>query len=225
MVHVESLAVGPGAKLDVHDNDIIVDYDQAGPSPEFALRDKVLLARDGDVEGIFFIGSDDINSDKVLAFGEAFELGFTEFNGVEVDDSTIVGKFTYYGDANFDGQVTTDDYVAVDLGLGTGNSWVQGDFDLNGFVSTDDYVVVDLNLGKGTGDPLAYADEQAAMIALHTAMFGQSYLDKLAYASEFGWVAASVPEPGASVALLALAGPFAARRRLRRHGRASSAAL
>jgi hypothetical protein len=101
--------------------------------------------------------------------------------------------------------VTTDDYVAVDLGLGTGNSWVQGDFDLNGIVTTDDYVVVDLNLGKGTTNPLAYAGEQIAMIALHTEMFGQSYVEKLAYASEFGWVAASVPEPScAATFLLAL---------------------
>src|SRR5688500_13939513 len=194
-VVVNALTVAPGGKLDMTDNDMIVDY--TGTSPEFALRDKVLLARDGDAEGIFFTGSDDDFSDKILALGEAAELGFTEFNGVTVDDTAVLGKYTYYGDANFDGAVTTDDYVAVDLGLGTGDSWVQGDFDLNGQVTTDDYVVVDLNLGKGSGDPLAYAEEQAAMIALHTEMFGQSYLDKLAYASEHGWVAASVPEPGA----------------------------
>src|SRR5687768_9290659 len=131
-----------------------------------------------------------------------------------VDDSTVLGKYTYYGDANFDGQVTTDDYVAVDLGLGTGDSWVQGDFDLNGLVTTDDYVVVDLNLGKGSGDPLAFAGEQAAMIALHTEMFGQSYIEKLAYASEFGWVAASVPEPG-SLGLIGLAATALPRRRRR----------
>jgi autotransporter-associated beta strand protein len=190
-----SVDVQAGGKLDMTDNDMIVNY--TSTSPEFTLRDKVLLARDGDAEGIFFTGSDDDLSDKILAFGEAAELGFTEFNGITVDDTSILGKYTYYGDANFDGAVTTDDYVAVDLGLGTGDSWVQGDFDLNGIVTTDDYVVVDLNLGKGSGDPLAYAEEQAAMIALHTEMFGQSYVEKLAYAQEHGWVAASVPEPGA----------------------------
>jgi hypothetical protein len=211
-VVVNALTVAPGGKLDMTDNDMIVDY--TGTSPEFALRDKVLLARDGDAEGIFFTGSDDDFSDKILALGEAAELGFTEFNGATVDDTTVLGKYTYYGDANFDGQVTTDDYVAVDLGLGTGDSWVQGDFDLNGVVTTDDYVVVDLNLGKGSDNPLAYADEQAAMIALHTEMFGQSYLDKLAYASDFGWVAASVPEPGA-LSLLASAGAAVLRRRRR----------
>jgi hypothetical protein len=192
---VKTLTIASGAALNQNNNDLIVNY--TGTSPEFELRDKVLLARDGDAEGIFFTGSDDDFSDTVLAFGEAAELGFTEFNGITVDDTTILGKYTYYGDANFDGQVTTDDYVAVDLGLGTGDSWVQGDFDLNGVVTTDDYVVVDLNLGKGTDNPLAYAEERAEMIALHTEMFGQSYVEKLAYAQEHGWVAASVPEPGA----------------------------
>jgi hypothetical protein len=201
---LETLTIAGGAKLHMNDNDLIVNYAPAGPSPEFALRDKVLLARDGDTEGIFFTGSDDDFSDKVLAFGEAAELGTTEHDGFTGDDTTIIGKYTYYGDANFDGQVTTDDYVAVDLGLGTGDSWVQGDFDLNGVVTTDDYVVVDLNLGKGSGDPLAYSDEQAAMIALHTEMFGQSYVEKLAYAQEHGWVAASVPEPAALVLFASL---------------------
>ena len=213
---VKSLTVGTDAKLNLNDNDLIVDWTPtSGASPEFYLRDKAIQARDVGDAGIFFTGSDDVNSDKVLAFGEASELGVTEFNGVTVDDTAVLGKYTYYGDANFDGQVTTDDYVAVDLGLGTGDSWVQGDFDLNGSVTTDDYVVVDLNLGKGTDNPLVYAEEQAAMIALHTEMFGQSYVDKLAYASEFGWVAASVPEPG-SLALLGFAGIIAGRRRIDR---------
>ena len=156
-------------------------------------------------------------NDTVLAIAEQFEWGERTFNGVTLDDTTIVGKYTFYGDANLDGQVTTDDYVAVDLGLGTGDSWVQGDFDLNGQVTTDDYVVVDLNLGKGTDNPLAYAEEQAAMIALHTEMFGQSYVEKLAYASENGWVAASVHEPGA-LSIIGLAAMGVLRRR-RRAGR------
>jgi len=55
------------------------------------------------------------------------------------------------------------------------------------------------------------------MIALHTEMFGQSYLDKLAYASEHGWVAASVPEPAVGGFALLAAG-CVARRRERRAG-------
>jgi hypothetical protein len=153
------LSIAAGGKLNLNDNDLIVNYAVGDPSPEFSLRDLVLRARDVGDYGIFFTGSDDDFSDKVLAFGEAAELGFAEFNGVTVDGTTVLGKYTYYGDANFDGQVTTDDYVSVDLGLGTGDSWVQGDFDLNGVVTTDDYVVVDLNLGKGSTSPLAIEDQ------------------------------------------------------------------
>jgi hypothetical protein len=201
-----------GGTLALNDNDVIVDYGPGAPSPEFTLRDLVLRARDVGDTGIFSTAT--AEQDTVLAFGEASELAISDFNDSVVDATTVVGKYTYYGDANFDGQVTTDDYVAVDLGLGTGDSWVQGDFDLNGVVTTDDYVVVDLNLGKGTDNPLAYAEEQAAMIALHTEMFGPSYVEKLAYAQEHGWVAASVPEPGVG-GLLAITAVAVTRRRRR----------
>jgi hypothetical protein len=92
---------------------------------------------------------------------------------------------------------------------------------LNGSVTTDDYVVVDLNLGKGTGNPLAFAEEQAAMIALHSEMFGQSYVDKLAYVQEHGWVAASVPEP-ATLAVAAFAAALTSRTTRRRAARATA---
>ena len=80
-------------------------------------------------------------------------------------------------------------------------------------MTTDDYVVIDLNLGKGTANPLVYAEEQARMIALHTEMFGQSYVEKLAYAQEHGWVAASVPEPTAAEAVLLACAMMPRRRR------------
>ena len=153
--------------------------------------------------------------DVMLAIAEQSEWAQTTFHGESIDGTTIVGKYTYFGDANLDGQVTTDDYVAIDLGLGTGDSWVQGDVDVNGFVSTDDYVVVDLNLGKGTSTPLAWAETQAAMIALHTEMFGATYVERLAYAREHGF--ASVPEPG-SISGLAVASILLARRRRKEKG-------
>ena len=65
---------------------------------------------------------------------------------------------------------------------------------MDGQVTTDDYVAVDLNLGKGSSDPLAFAETRNEMIALHAERFGADYLTKLAYAEAYGF-AALVPEP------------------------------
>jgi hypothetical protein len=112
-----------------------------------------------------------------LAVADNVLFGRTSWNGQPIDTTTIIGKYTFLGDANLDGQVTTDDYVVVDLGLGRTNAqWIQGDTDFSGIVTTDDYVVIDLNLGKGTSNPLAWADDQEAMIALHGEKFADSYV-------------------------------------------------
>src|SRR5688572_23073550 len=101
----------------------------------------------------------------VLALAHNLKWGRAAFNGINLDTGTIVGKYTFFGDANLDGKVSSDGYVAVDVGVGTGDSWVQGDFNFSGTVTSDDYVAIDANLGKGTGSPLLlFADEQDAMI-------------------------------------------------------------
>jgi hypothetical protein len=114
-----------------------------------------------------------------------------------------------------DGAVTSDDYVAVDVGIGSGDSWVQGDFNFSGSVTSDDYVAIDVNLGKGSPTPLAFAELKAEMIALHTEMFGDEYIEKLAYAQANGFGATLVPEPGA-MGLVGIAASVALRRRRRR---------
>jgi hypothetical protein len=109
--------------------------------------------------------------------------------------------------------VTSDDYVAVDVGIGSGDSWVQGDFNFSGSVTSDDYVAIDVNLGKGSPNPLAFAELKAEMIALHTEMFGADYVEKLAIAEAEGF-AALVPEPGA-MSLVGLSAAAMLRRRRR----------
>jgi hypothetical protein len=153
-----NLSINASAKLNLADNDFIWDY-IGGPA--YSITRQYVLNGLNNPDGVGGIVSSPGDGDVVLAVGEQYKWGENVFNGESIDGTTIVGKYTYYGDANLDGQVTTDDYVAVDLGLGTGNSWVEGDFDLNGAVTTDDYVVVDLNLGKGTTSPLATQEESA----------------------------------------------------------------
>jgi hypothetical protein len=72
-----------------------------------------------------------------------------------------VGKYTYFGDVNFDGQVTGDDYTIIDSNLNTtppvGFEWLSGDANLDGIVTGDDYTTIDSNLGLGSGNPLSPA--------------------------------------------------------------------
>ena len=54
-------------------------------------------------------------------------------------------KYTYYGDADFNGLVTFDDYSRADAGFnGNRTGWINGDFDGNGIVNFDDYSLLDL---------------------------------------------------------------------------------
>ena len=155
----------------------MLDYDPAvppaGPTYEETVRQ---LVRDGRVAGAvrgIFSTPGNPDDDVVLAVADTGAWGKTEFNGVTVDTTTVVGKYTYFGDANLDGKVTGDDYVSVDANLGTGDSWLEGDFNMNGQTTGDDYVAIDANLGKGTANPLAFAELKEEMVALHAAMFGE----------------------------------------------------
>ena len=54
-------------------------------------------------------------------------------------------KYTYYGDADFNGLANFDDYSRIDNGFSTNKTgWLNGDFDGNGSVNFDDYSLIDL---------------------------------------------------------------------------------
>jgi hypothetical protein len=82
------------------------------------------------------------------------------FDGQAIDNTAVLVKYTYYGDADFNGRVNFDDYVRTDNGFNNHLShWVNGDFDGNGAVNFDDYVLIDLafntqggSLGRASGD-------------------------------------------------------------------------
>ena len=67
------------------------------------------------------------------------------FNGRLIDPTTTLIKYTYYGDADFNGQVNFDDYSRTDLGFNQSRTgWLNGDYDGNGLVNFDDYSLIDL---------------------------------------------------------------------------------
>jgi hypothetical protein len=80
------------------------------------------------------------------------------WRGEAIAPTAIVGKYTYFGDVNIDGQVTGDDYTVVDANLNStppvGLEWLRGDANTDGSVTGDDYTVIDANLGQGVGNVL-----------------------------------------------------------------------
>jgi hypothetical protein len=131
---------------------------------------------------------------------------------------SVLVRYTYYGDTDFNGKVNFDDYVRTDNGFNNHlTGWLNGDFDLNGTVNFDDYVLIDLAFNTQSGTlrrALAFLDghdrsdvgmnESALrMIAAHFRHFGNGYASSFLNA---------VPEPIGIVPLV-LAGVMLTRRR------------
>jgi autotransporter-associated beta strand protein len=181
-----AVSVAPAAKLDTTDNDIVVN------SMAFSDVQNLVLTGFGNNPG--GITSSTSDGSQILALFDNTLVGAPDWNGIPIGANATVGKYTYFGDANIDGQVTGDDYGVVDANLNTtpavGLGWLSGDMNLDGSVTGDDYGVIDANLGLGNGNPLS-ASSLGSMPA--------------------GSLSA-VPEP-ASIGLLAATGLLLGRRR------------
>ena len=128
---------------------------------------------------------------------------YSTFDGQAVDTSTILMKYTYYGDANLDGMVNGTDYTAIDNGFNAGlTGWNNGDFNYDGLINGDDYALIDNSFNM-----VGSLEEASSlnMVAHDT--------DQIAAPQS----TSSVPEPSA-IGLLGFAG-FLARRRRTRHWR------
>jgi hypothetical protein len=168
-----TLSLGaPGAEngaLDLNDHDLIVNY--SGVSPLTTLQAYVLdgLRFPGDPSATAgIVSTTGANStapagnilvlfeNTVIDGGSTVALTDT-WDGVTVDIDTVIGKYTYFGDANLDGQVNADDYTTADSNraVTAGALWTQGDVNLDGAVTPDDYTTMDSNRGQGTDNPLA----------------------------------------------------------------------
>jgi autotransporter-associated beta strand protein len=82
------------------------------------------------------------DSTHLTAVGVA--TGLTSFEGGMVSASDVLLKYTYYGDANLDGQVDGTDYSRIDNGvLMNLTGWYNGDFNYDGVINGSDYTLID----------------------------------------------------------------------------------
>ena len=167
---LSALAVAGTGALDLRDNDVVVD------SANFTTIRQLVIAGFGSATGITSSTSD---GSEILALFDNALVGQAQWEGQPIAPNAIVGKYTYFGDTNLDGDVTGDDYTVIDANLSTtplpGFAWLAGDANLDGSVTGDDYTVLDANLGLGAGLPLspsriAVPEPAAGMIVLLASM-------------------------------------------------------
>jgi len=151
---INTLFIAAGAGLDLTDNDLAVN------NMPFSDVKALVLAGFGNTSG--GITSSASDGTQILALFDNALVGATDWQGVAIGPSAIIGKYTFFGDVNFDGQVSGDDYTIVDSNLNTtppvGMEWLSGDANLDGVVTGDDYTTIDSNLGLGAGNPLLPAN-------------------------------------------------------------------
>jgi hypothetical protein len=148
MLKVNTLSIAPGAKLDLGDRDLVVNNGSFT-----TIRSLVIQGANGS-EGI----TSSSDQSCILALFDNALVGASTWELQAIGANAVVGKHTYFGDVNLDGQVSGDDYTVIDATLNSdpapGLEWLSGDMNIDGIVTGDDYTVIDANLGLGAGNAL-----------------------------------------------------------------------
>jgi len=238
----KSVAISPVGRLDVNDNSFVVDYTGASPLGTVATPGSLT----------YYIGTAYVNGTwtgpgitSSTADAAHFAVGIAEasdvlhisgaqtalFHGLTVDATSVIVKFTYYGDANLNGRIEGADYSRIDTTFndeatqGNIGGWFNGDFDYNGKVDGADYALIDVAFNSQSGTLFkagAFLSGADPNVDMHSSPALQRVLDHL---EEFGSGYAtaflnSVPEPSSASLAVICVSAVAARRRRRVEARA-----
>jgi autotransporter-associated beta strand protein len=149
------------------------------------------------------------NDFAVLTNGQFTGPFYSSFADRSVDENAVLVKYTWFGDADLSGSVDGTDYGLIDAGFlsnGSLTGWFNGDFDYSGTIDGTDYGLIDGAFLTQDGSTLG-SPEANALLAKREAQFGEAYVAALQAA------VATVPEPGAALALVAGASVMLCRRR------------
>jgi fibronectin-binding autotransporter adhesin len=161
VLQTDTLSIAASAKLDLNDNDLVVNNGNFS-----AIQNLVFTGYSATPNttktGIISTVGQNTGGAAILALFDNALVGMGDYpfgSGETISAGAIVGKYTYIGDTNMDGQVTPQDYTATDSNLGTsaplGISWFYGDTNFDGNIDPTDYAGIDGALGLGQGNPLA----------------------------------------------------------------------
>jgi hypothetical protein len=153
VLFTQSLTMATGTTLDLTDNGMILDY--TGASPINGIIAILIGAYNGGAWNGTGITSSTAAANPslntALGYGEATDL-FAAFpasvGGSSVDNTAVLVKYTYYGDANLDERVNLADFNRVAANFGQNARWSQGNFDFNNVVNLGDFNKLAANFGQ-----------------------------------------------------------------------------
>ena len=150
---VNTLVVATGARLDLGDNDLVVDYPASTPYP---LIRQLLI--DGYAGGAWngtgiasSVAAATPGSRTALGYAEATDLFTTfpaTFSGQMVDNSSVLVRYTLTGDATLDGTVGISDFSILGAGYNQSGDWVDGDFNFDGMIGIGDFSLLASNYNQ-----------------------------------------------------------------------------
>jgi hypothetical protein len=158
-------------RVDLGGGRLIIDYSGASPAP--SVRQYLTSGYAGGAwtgTGLMSVAANADGSGRfALGYAEASDVlgpNGGVWNGLGVDGTALLVRFTRYGDANVDGSVTLQDFNRLAANFGQSNrTWSQGDFNYDGVVSLQDFNRLAAQFGLSAAGPAVTPDDWAALAA------------------------------------------------------------
>jgi hypothetical protein len=161
-LYANSLNITGSGNLDLNDNDLVVN-NASFSTIQGLVFDGYSTTPDTNKTGITSMHGQANGGVAILALFNNALFGVEDYpfgSGQTISANAIVGKYTYIGDTDWNGEVNSQDYTAIDANLGVtgldpGLAWFSGDTNFDGNIDPNDYTGIDAALGLGVGNPLA----------------------------------------------------------------------
>jgi hypothetical protein len=158
----------PTAKLDIANNALVVDY--SATSPLATIRDQIRTAfNSGAWNGQGISSSMATATGLAVGYAEAsaiFSSFPATFTGQSVDNTSVLVRFTRFGDADLNGVVNLLDFNRLAASFGSsGATWSGGDFNYDSTVNLLDFNLLAGNFGLSASPDGPTPQDWAALAA------------------------------------------------------------
>ena len=158
LIHVDELTVADAARLDLHDNALVIDTDA--------------VTRDAMLDAVSSLVGRARNSVAGPWRGSGITSAAAANDAMRGLAAVLIGddvwvKYAFNGDVNLDGRINADDYFAIDSGFLTppeNPHYADGDFNYDKRINADDYFLIDSAfLGQDASSASAFANAETTV--------------------------------------------------------------